>query len=145
MCLWQLLGDLQASAVLDIYLMMKANIRTVPGLCLYECSNYGSFPSTVDRTLPASRQVLSIPVPHFFRWDLAFLSVMCYQWGCRQRLGLPNYLPLPLVLSFHPTSLDSFCVSPSTTSVLGEHSFFPSIHISAWCSQLSLSESLFCW
>ncbi|KAI3365252.1 hypothetical protein L3Q82_010344 [Scortum barcoo] len=49
----------------DIYLMMKANISTVPGLCLYECSNYGSFPSTVDLASSAPRQVLSIPVPHF--------------------------------------------------------------------------------
>lgn len=112
----------------DIYLMMKANIWTVPGLCLYECSNYGSFPSTVDRASSASRQALSIPVPHFLHWDLAFLSVMRYQWGCRRHLGLPNYLPSPSSLSSHPTPLDSFCVSPSTTSVLSEHSTFFTIH-----------------
>ncbi|KAJ4940268.1 hypothetical protein JOQ06_026577, partial [Pogonophryne albipinna] len=52
---------------------MKANIWTVPRCCLYESSSYGSFPSIVDLPWFSSRQVLPIPEPRFFHWDLAFL------------------------------------------------------------------------
>lgn len=41
-----------------------------------------------------------------------------------QALLRPAQLSSPSSLSSHPTPLDSFCVSPSTTSVLSEHFAF---------------------
>lgn len=102
---------------------MKANIWTLPELCLYGCSNYGSFPSAVDlcvvcitpNTLHPSTPFLplgpGIPVSHV-------LSVRL------QALLRPAQLSSPSSFSSHPTPLDSFCVSPTTTSVLSEHFTF---------------------
>lgn len=46
--------------------------------------------------------------------DLAFLSVKCYQWGCRLYSGRPKLSSLLLSFASQPHPLDSFCVSPST-------------------------------
>lgn len=64
-----------------------------------------------------------IPVPHFFHWDLAFLSVMCYQWGCRRCLGLPNYLPLSLFLLAPPLSTASVYLPPPPRSSVSTQLF----------------------
>lgn len=64
-------------------------------LYLYQHSSYGSFPSAVD--LVVFCIMPRTPQPHFSYWDLAFPSVMHYQWGCRHCLGLPSSIPFPLV------------------------------------------------
>lgn len=117
-------GSAGINSVGDIYLMMKANIWTVPGRCLYEYSNYGSFASTVDLESSASRQVLSIPVPRFLPLGPGIPVSHVLSARLQAPLRPAQLSSLFLSLSSHPTPLDSFCVSPSTTSVLGEHSTF---------------------
>lgn len=82
--------------------------------------------------------------PHFFHWDLAFLSVMYYQWGCRRCLGLPNHLPLPLLLLTPPLLTVSVYLLPLpqssvSTSLFMVHSvFFPGFLFSTWLIWVSL-------
>lgn len=68
-------------------------------------------PSTLHPTSPFLPLGPGIPVSHV-------LSVRL------QALLMPAQLSSPSSLSSHPTPPNSFCVSPSTASVLSEHTFY---------------------
>lgn len=125
----------------DIYLMMKANMWAVPGLCWCECSNYGSFPFTVEL---APRQVLShpsfpllppgagIPVSHVLSARL-------------QVLLRPDQLSTTFPSSFSPhPSWQFLCVCRHYAGPQWALHFLQSIQSSVpfSCSQLDLSVSL---
>ena len=125
-------GICRQRACTDIYLMMRGNIWTLPGLCLNEASNTGRrLPvPAVDLTPgPAGRQAPVIPVPPPVSSTGTWHS--CHSCAISESAGAarawPNYLP-PSSLSCRPAPLDSSRVSLSTTSVLGEHFAFSPGH-----------------
>lgn len=110
---------------------------SVPGLCLYECSNYGSFPFTVALVWPASRQVLCHPRSPFLPLGPGIPVSHVLSVRLQALLG-PAQLSSRSSLPSHPTLLMDSVYLPPLPQVLSEHfTFYGPFGLRSWFPVLS--------